>query len=265
MARNLVAAGHEVRVWNRTREKAEGLGATVCDSPADAVAGAGVVVTMLTDGAAVAETVEPALGAFGDAVWAQMSTVGAETARLAAMARDAGVTMVDAPVLGTRQPAEEGRLIVIAAGPAEAKERCRPVFEVVGARIVDLGEDLGAASRMKLVLNTWLLALIEGLAEAVQLAEGLGVDPATFLDIIDGGPMGPPYAKLKGRAMIERSYPPSFPLKGALKDAGLVTAMAEEAGLELPLVPVIAGRMRRAVDAGHGDEDMAATVEAGRS
>ena len=268
MARNLIRAGHEVRAFNRTREHAEPLaqdGAVVCDTAADAVAGAEVFITMVADGDAVAQMVQPALGAFGDAVWAQMSTVGiAGIERLEGMAGDAGVTIVDAPVSGTKQPAQEGTLVVLASGPSAARERCAPVFEAVGSRTVDLGERVGDATRMKLVTNAWLVALVEGLAESVQLAEGLGVDPGQFLDIIDGGPLGAPYARLKGTMMIERSYEPSFALRWALKDARLVMEAAERAGLELPLAATVAERMREAADAGHADEDLAATAEAGR-
>jgi 3-hydroxyisobutyrate dehydrogenase len=269
MARNVARAGHEVRAWNRTRERAEPLaadGIAVCDTAEEAVRGAEVVVTIVADGEAVASLVEPVLGAFGDAAWAQMSTVGLRALdRLAAMAQDAGVALVDAPVSGTRQPAETGELVVLASGPAQARERCAPVFDAVGAKTVDLGDRVGEATRMKLVLNAWLVALVEGLAESIQLAEGLGVDPAQFLEIIDGGPLGPPYAKLKGTMMIERSYEPSFSLRWALKDARLVDEAARDAGLDLPLARTIAARMADAVEAGHGDEDMAATVEAGRT
>jgi 3-hydroxyisobutyrate dehydrogenase len=269
MARNLARAGHEVRAYNRSRERAEPLaadGVAVCDTPAEAVRGTDVVITAVTSADAVAETVEPALDAFGDAVWAQMSTVGlAGIERLAGMARDAGVALVDAPVSGTKKPAEDGTLVILASGAAAAKERCAPVFDVVGARTVDLGEEIGAASGMKLVTNAWLISLLEGLAESIQLAEGLGLDPEAFLDVIDGGPMGPPYARMKGSMMIGRSYEPSFALRWALKDAGLVEEAAQQAGLDLPAARVAAERMRQAVDAGHGDEDMAATVEAGRS
>jgi 3-hydroxyisobutyrate dehydrogenase len=180
------------------------------------------------------------------------------------MADGAGVAFVDAPVSGTKQPAEQGALVVLASGPPAARERCAPVFDAVGAKTVELGDEPGAATRMKLVLNAWLVALVEGLAESIQLAEGLGVDPAAFLEIIDGGPLGPPYAKLKGTMMIERSYEPSFALRWALKDASLVEEAARDAGLDLPLARTIAARMQEAVDAGHGDDDMAATVEAGR-
>jgi 3-hydroxyisobutyrate dehydrogenase len=268
MARNIAAAGHEVRAWNRTRERAEPLaqhGATVAGTPAEAVDGADVVVTMLSDGAAV-EAVVADLPFPDGSVWAQMSTVGVEAIeRLSARAAEAGVPIVDAPVLGTRAPAEQGQLTVIAAGPPDARERCAPVFDAVGARTVVLGDEPGAATRMKLVLNAWLLALVEGLAESVALAERLGVEPARFLEIIDGGPLGPPYAKMKGTMMIERSYEPSFSLGLAAKDARLALEAAEAQGLELPALRAIRAQLEKAVEQGHGDEDMAAAVEASRA
>ena len=267
MARNLAAAGLETRAYNRTAERAQPLaehGVTVAGSAAEAVEGADVVVTMLSDGPAV-EAMTDGL-AFGEgAVWAQMSTVGIEAGeRLAARAAEAGAAFVDAPVLGTKAPAEQGKLIVLASGPPEARERCAPVFDAVGAKTVALGDEPGAGTRMKLVLNTWLLALVEGLAESVALAERLGVDPAAFLEIIDGGPLGPPYAKMKGTMMIERSYEPSFPLALAAKDAGLALDAAAAAGLELPALRAIRAQLEKAVEQGHGDADMAAAVEASR-
>jgi 3-hydroxyisobutyrate dehydrogenase len=117
---------------------------------------------------------------------------------------------------------------------------------------------------MKLVVNSWLLALVEGLAESITLAEGIGVDPARFLDVIDGGPMGPPYAKLKGTMMIDESYEPAFAIAMAAKDARLVTEAAHGAGLDLPLPRLVGEQMARVVEAGHGDEDMAAVVRACR-
>ena len=267
VARNLAGAGLEVRAHNRTRERAEPLaehGVTVADSAQEAVDGADVVVTLLSDGDAV-EAATDGLDLPGDAVWAQMSTVGIEaTERLAARAAEAGVAFVDAPVLGTKAPAEQGKLIVIASGPESARERCAPVFDAVGARTVVLGDEPGASTRMKLVLNTWLLALVEGLAESVALAEGLGVDPAAFLEIIDGGPLGPPYAKMKGTMMIERSYEPSFSLGLAAKDARLALEAAADAGLDLPALRAIRAQLEAAVEQGHGEADMAAAVEASR-
>ena len=211
MARNLAAAGHEVSAWNRSREKAEPLaehGITVAGSVAEAVAGAEVVVTMLADAPAVEAVAEEALGALDGAVLAQMSTIGlAATDRLAQRAADAGVAFVDAPVSGTRQPAEEGKLVVLASGPEEVRERVDPVFDAVGAKTVWLGE-AGEAQRLKLVLNTWLLGLTEALAEAIALAEGLGVDPRRFLETIDGAPVGAPYAQVKGPMMIDGEFRP---------------------------------------------------------
>jgi 3-hydroxyisobutyrate dehydrogenase len=250
MARHLVEAGHEVRAWNRTREKAEGLGATVADTPAEAVEGAEVVVTMLADGPAVASVMEDVTLGEGQ-VWWQASTIGLEwIERL-------GGGFVDGPVLGTKQPAEDGALTILPSGPG--RERLGDVFEPVSARVIDCGDEVGDGTRMKLVLNTWVLALVEGLAQTIALAEGLNVDPRRFLEIIGGGAMDSPYAQLKGSAMIERSFDPSFPLALAAKDAGLVAEAAAQAGLKLPLPGLIRDQMGKAVEAGHGDRDMAAT------
>jgi len=265
MARNLAAAGHDVRAWNRTPEKATALVSDDVEPAgeiAEAVRGADVVITMLADGGAVEAVAGEALPAMGGAVLAQMSTIGPEaTARVAEAAEAAGVPFVDAPVLGTKAPAEQGKLVVLASGPED--ERLGPVFDAVGAKTVWLGE-AGAGSRLKLVLNTWLLALTEGLAEAIALAGALGVDPQTFLDTIDGGPIGAPYANLKGKLMIDGDFPPSFPLELALKDARLALAAAEEQGLRLGGLAAVADQMQRAVEAGHGKADMAATIHASR-
>jgi 3-hydroxyisobutyrate dehydrogenase len=259
MTRNLVAAGHEVRVWNRTREKAESLGAEVLDAPT--AEGADVVITMLADGDAV-EAVMEGVTLTADQVWWQSSTVGvAATERLEKLAGEAA--FVDGPVLGTRQPAEAGQLTVLASGAG--RDRLGPVFDAVAAKVIDLGHEAGKGSRLKLVLNAWVVTLVEGVAESIALAEGLGLDPRLFLDIIDGGPLGPPYAKLKGTAMIERNFEPSFPLALAAKDAGLVDEAARAIGLDLPLPAAIRDQMLKAIAAGHGDEDMAATVWAARS
>jgi 3-hydroxyisobutyrate dehydrogenase len=261
MARNIAAAGHEVVAWNRTREKAEGIdGVDMAGSPAKAVDGADAVVTMLADGDAVQSVAPDAIT--GDALWLQMSTVGiAATERLADLARDRGATFVDAPVLGTKQPAEKGELVVLAGGPDDALDRAQPVFDAVGSKTVRLGE-AGNGTRMKLVLNSWLVTLVEGLAETIAFAERIGVDPSRFLEIIDGAPIGAPYAQLKGKAMIDRDFTPSFPLSLALKDARLVRQAAEKAGIDLPIAQVVERQFGRAVEAGHGDEDLAAAYHA---
>ena len=262
MVENLVAAGLEVRAWNRTAEKAEGLGAEACADAAEAVAGADVVITMLAE----ADAVDAALDAAGElpdgAIWAQMSTVGVAAAQRLAE-RAGGATYVDAPVVGTKEPAQSGELIVLASGPDAALDTLDPIFDAVGKETVRLGE-AGQGNRTKVVVNTWLVGLVEALAETIALAEGLDVDPARFLDVIDGGPLFAPYAKLKGQAMIEEAFEPSFGLSLALKDARLSLEAAADAGLELPLVNAVADQMARGVDAGYGDEDMSATIRTAR-
>ncbi len=269
MARNLLAAGMQVRVWNRSREKAEPLaedGATVSKSPAEAAAEAGIVLTMLPDADVIEEVAggkEGALSALsGDGVWLQMSTVGTEGhERLAALAQEHGIAYVDAPVLGTKEPAEGGQLIVLASGPEEVRERCEPVFDAVGSKTLWLGE-AGAGSRLKLVTNNWIVGLLGVLAETISLARATGVDPARFLEVIEGGPLGLPYAQMKGKMMIEEDFPTSFALELARKDAGLVLDAAEAQELRLTVAEAVAARFDEAINTGHGEEDMAAVYEA---
>ncbi len=268
MARNLARAGCEVTVWNRTREKAEALtgeGVTVAEDPASAVADASHVVTMLIDGEAVDEVMfgQGGADALGDdALWLQMSTVGVEaTDRFTGLAQERSLLFVDAPVLGTKQPAESGELVVLASGPEALRERCEVIFDAVGKKTLWLAE-AGQSSRLKLVANAWILALLGGLAESIALAEQLGLDPRSFLEAIDGGPVGPPYADLKGSAMIDGEFPAAFPLHHALKDAELILSAAKGAQADRPLSPVLRDRLERAVQMGHGEDDMAAVIHA---
>ena len=265
MARNVMAAGMAVRAWNRTRWRAADLaaeGAHLAATPAEAADGADVVLTMLADGDAVIGAMDGDDGALAatahGAVWLQASTIGeAATARCLALAAEAGVPFVDAPVLGTKQPAEQGALIVLASGPEELRERVRPVLEAVGQRTMWVGE-AGAGTRLKLVTNAWILAVVEGAAEAVALAEGLGLDPGLLLEAVEGGPLDLPYLRMKAASMRDRDFAPSFRLALAAKDAGLVEEAAGGRGLDLPLVGTIARRLAEGA-AAHGDEDVGAT------
>lgn len=265
MARNLAAAGHDVRVWNRSRERAAPLahtGATVAASPTDAVRGADIIITMLADGPVVADVISEASdGLEADAVWLQMSTVGVDWAdRLAEVAADLDIAYVDAPVLGTTAPAEEGRLTVLASGADDVRDRVAPVFDVVGSKTVWLGE-AGRASRLKLVTNAWVTTLTAAVAESVALAEHLGIDPRDFLDAIDGGAVGAPYAQIKGPMMIARDYPTSFPARLARKDVQLILDAARD-DLHMRLAGAAFEHFDAAVEAGHGDDDMAAVRQA---
>ena len=267
MGRNLLGAGMEVRAWNRSAENARPLaddGATVVEEPAEAARGADFLLTMLADAEAIEEVVgDGVLPALAEgAVWLQMSTVGERgNATLAHLAAENAVTFVDAPVLGTKAPAEQGQLVVLASGPEEARGRCEPVFKAVGGKTVWLG-DAGEGSRLKLVVNTWIVGLLGVLAETVAFARATGVDPQTFLETIEGGPLGLPYAQMKGAMMIEEDFPTSFSAKLARKDAALVLEAAEARDLDLAVASAVAARFDDAIEAGHGDEDMAAVYEA---
>jgi 3-hydroxyisobutyrate dehydrogenase len=271
MARNLARSGLAVRAWNRTREKAQPLaaeGVEIADTPAGAAGGADAALTMVADVDAVRDVMTGRDGALAamaaDSAWLQMSTIGlAGTEEMQGLATDAGLAFVDAPVTGTKEPAERGALLVLASGPPAQLARARPVFDAVGSRTIELGE-AGRGSRMKLVMNSWILALTTGLAETIALAEELSLDPAKFLDAIDGTPMGPGYAQLKGRAMLDRSFEPSFPLGHAAKDTRLILEAVEREALDLPLARAAARRFGQATELGHGDKDMAAVVEAAR-
>jgi 3-hydroxyisobutyrate dehydrogenase len=261
MARNLARAGHDVRAWNRTIDKAAPLrddGVDVHEDPAAAADGADVVMTMLADADAVLGVAEEAGLARGQ-VWWQASTIGLDgNERCAEVAATTGAVLVDAPVLGTRQPAEDGKLVVLASGPDDALDACAPFFDAVAARTLRLGE-AGTATRLKLAVNSWVLAVTQGAAETIALAEALGLDPNLILEAVDGGGLDLPYFRMKAKLMMDGEFPPSFALTLAAKDARLVVAAAERHGADVPAARAIAARMTEAAQAGHGDEDMAAT------
>ena len=266
MARNLARDGYAIRAWNRSREKAEPLGddgAEIVDSPAQAAEGAEVILTMLADADPVLEAMAGDGGALsgsgaGDAIWLQMSTIGIDgTERCAALAAEKGIAFLDAPVLGTKAPAEQGKLVVLASGPSELRDRAQPIFDCVGARTMWVGE-AGAASRLKLAVNAWILSVLEGTAETLALAEGLGLDPQLVLDAVKDGPLDLGYLQMKGKAMMTGDFEPSFRLRLAAKDAGLVDDAIERHGLDLPMVSTIRRRLDEGVPE-HGDKDMSAT------
>jgi 3-hydroxyisobutyrate dehydrogenase len=267
MARNLAKAGFALRVWNRTGERAQPLskdGATIHGDPREAARGATVLITMLADAAAVLDAAASALDALeGDAIWLQMSTIGIEgTEMCAALADRCGADFVDAPVLGTRQPAERGELVILASGPSGSVAACEQIFDALGKRTLRLGA-AGAGTRCKVVVNNWIVGLTSVLAETVSLAEQLELDPHTFFEAVEGGPLDLPYAHTKGGRMIDREFDdPDFKLKLARKDADLALAAAEQAQLDTPVLRAVADRFHSAERRGHGDEDMAATYRA---
>lgn len=262
MTHSLLRAGHTVRVWNRTPQRAQPLasdGATVAASAAEAVRGADAVLTLLFDADAVLDVAGEMAGDLGDAVWIQASTIGLDgVVRVAAFAEERGLTVLDAPVLGTKQPAEDGKLVSLVSGDPAAVERVRPVLDAVAAKTVRAGERLGQGTALKLVCNAWIATLITGLGQSLTLAQRLGLDPNLFLEAIGGGAMDLPYAHAKAPSMLAGEYPTSFAVDGVIKDVGLIRAAARDAGVPDDLLETVERLFRVAADHGHGPDDMAA-------
>lgn len=265
MARNAAGGGLAVRAWSVPLADAERLsddGVEVFPTAAAAARGADIVVTVVPDAAAIEsfalgeDGFLPALGP--DAVWVQCSTVGVAPAdRLVALAAEHGATIVDSPLLGSKLPAERGELIMLASGEDAAIDRCEPLFETISIRVVRLGP-AGNGSRMKMVTNGWIMSSVAATAEAMALAKALGLDGAGFLEGIEGTALDMGYAQSKGQMMLDGVYPASMRLANGAKDARLVSEAAHDAGLAGALVSAAAKLMARAVELGHGDDDMAA-------
>ena len=262
MAANLARAGFEVRAWDRTASHAAALvkdGATVAASPAEAVRGAGILITMLADGPATDQVwngPDGLMAAGPGLIWVQMATVGLEwTQRFANTAARYGVHFFDAPVSGSQGPAQAGELTILASGPHWMAEDVAPVFAALGRATAWLGS-AGNGTRAKLVLNNWLTNLTEMTAETLTFARDLGLDQAAIVDLLESTPLGSPYAVQKARTMLAGDFTPAFALKHALKDADLAEQAAQASGTELTLTSALLPRWRRAAS-GHGGEDLA--------
>lgn len=263
MAANLARAGFDVRVWDRTASHAAALtadGAAAAASPAQAVKGAGIVITMLADGPAT-EQMSSGPDGFAAApgmIWVQMATVGLSwTARLAGTAAGHGMVFVDAPVSGSEGPARAGELTILASGPDWVHETLAPVFAALARATVWLGP-AGNGTKAKLVLNNWLADLAETTAESLSFARQLGLDPAVIVDLLETNPLGAPWAIDKARRMLTGDFTPAFALKHALKDAELAAQAAQASGTTLTLTDALLPRWRHAASSGHADQDVAA-------
>ena len=270
MTHSLLRSGLDVTVWNRHPGRAAPLaadGARVAATAAEAVADADAVITMLWDGNSVAEVMADALPAAPDGVlWAQTSTVSLHDAGdlLPSLAEGCDARYVDAPVLGTRQPAEDGRLTVLAAAPEALRDPVAAVFGAIGARTVWVSERPGDGTRLKLVANSWVGTIVAATAQSIALAQGLGLDPRVFLDMMKGGAVDAPYLHIKGEAIIAGQFTPSFAVEGAVKDTGLIAAAMRESGTDATLMEAVRAQFRKAAESGHGEEDMAAIFYAFR-
>lgn len=265
LASNLAKAGFSVRAWNRSGEKALPLtddGAEIFASPQEAVDGADVIVTALFDTDATKDVMfgdDGALAAVnGSPVWVQMATLGAEgTSACVEEAAARGVGFVDAPVVGTKGPAMAGTLVIVASGDEAHREVVDPLFDAVGQKTLWVGGS-GKGTDLKLVVNAWLVSVVEGIAETFALAQGIGTDPRDLMAALEGGPLDLGYLGLKGEKILGEDWEPQFALSGGAKDARLAADVAQAHGLDLPVLGAIADRMEQGV-AEHGDKDLIAT------
>ena len=260
MASRLGEVGHDVRLWNRTAERAQAAaaqahGVTAVSGATEAVSGASVVLTVLRDGGAVAGVMADAISAVDEgAVWIQASTVGPRSARaLADLARDHGVAFLDAPVSGSTTPAREGKLVWLAAGEDSALSRARPVLDALGSSVLHVGTGV-EGSALKLAVNAWMTAATVAMSDVLALCDALGIDHATFVTALEAGPLAMPYELQKVSSMDAGAYAAGFAGQLALKDIDLAAELASPS----PLLQVVHDRLARAVAAGHGADDLAA-------
>lgn len=263
MAQSLLREGVEVTVWNRTAERSEPLaddGATVALDPVAAVADADVVVAMLFDTAATLDVMTTVLPHVRDgAVFVQCATVGVEGAsQTAALAAQHGVAFLDCPVLGTKAPAEQGKLVMLASGDPGLRDRVQPAFDAMASKTIWVGTEPGEGSKLKLVCNAWIGALAAAVGQSMALAKGLGVDQRLMLEAFDGSAAGSPYLQMKGAAIIDDAYAPQFSVDGVRKDVGLIREAITDAGVSTALIDGVRAAFDAASAAGHGDDDMAA-------
>jgi 3-hydroxyisobutyrate dehydrogenase len=268
IAASALRAGIPTVVWNRkpgpTRDLAEH-GAKVAETAADAAKGAAIVVTMVTDADAVISIArdQGMLAALAPgAIWVQMSTIGVAGIDLVAAMVDAqrpDVTLLDAPVSGSRDPAEHGQLTIFASGPDGARPSVARLFDAIGQRTVWVGP-VGTGSRLKLVANTWLALSSEAVATSVALARRLGLAIDSVIDALGGGPLVSPWqgAKLQRIAMGEFSA--QFALSLALKDVRLALQAADDG--RFAALAALAGEWQRVADDGLGDQDLTVVASA---
>jgi 3-hydroxyisobutyrate dehydrogenase len=268
MADRLIEAGHEVTVWNRTSERAMELsarGATVVSSPAEAATEQDVVITMLADGQAVESVLFGpdgiAAGMRPGAVLVDMSTVAPDTARSLASRMPEGVGVLEAPVKGGPARAAEGRLKILVGGEEATFEHVRPVLSAMGEpRHVG---PTGSAAAAKVLNNYAVIVLVSVLGEALVLADALGMDEASALEVLEGTPLEATARHQWPRAT--GAAPPSFKMRLAAKDLDLALGAARAAGVNLVLAEGARARLERAMTQGMGEDDQARVVPSIRS
>lgn len=263
MARNLIKAGHEVMVYNRTRSRAEELqqeGATVADTPGDA-SHAEVVITMLADDRAVAQVAFGPNGILSalasNSIHISMSTISvALSDRLAETHESKGAAYVAAPVFGRPAAAEAAQLAIIAAGAGDVLERCQPLFDAMGRRTFVVGDKPSSANLLKLIGNFMLASVIETLGEAFALGRKGGLDPALLLDVLTNTLFPAPVYKNYGGMIVRQEFEPAgFKLPLGLKDVRLVMEAAESLNVPLPVASLVRDQFITALAQGWEEKD----------
>jgi len=268
MAANLLKAGFSVTVWNRTASRMQplmDLGAKAGCDPAQVAINSDVVITMVSTPADAEQLV---LGADGVAhglrrgtVLIDMSTVSPETSRkLADAANKKGADFLDAPVVGSKGPATEGTLVILAGGPSAVLDRCRPILSAMSKTIVHAGEN-GKGSALKLATNLMLAHLSAGFAEGMLLVERSGIEPQRYLDVLEAGTFRSPWYQTKGAGMMKRDFSTHFALKHMAKDVRLMQSHAQQLGLALPVTQAIEQLFARAEQAGLSEQDYSAILQ----
>jgi 3-hydroxyisobutyrate dehydrogenase-like beta-hydroxyacid dehydrogenase len=269
MAKNLVKAGFRLTVWNRTAEKCTPLtemGATQVASPRQVVETADITIAMLADPAAaeavcrgeegVVAGIRPGKG------YVDMSTVAPETSQAVAIAvREAGGQFLEAPVSGSKKPAEDGTLVILAAGDRPLFDQAHPALEAMGKKILYLGE-VGQGARMKLVVNMVMGGMMTMLCEGLTLGARSGLEAADILDVLDAGAMSNPMFRLKGPQIVQGTFPPAFPLKHMQKDLRLALNLGNQLGQALHTTASANELFKTALGMGLGDSDFAAVSRA---
>lgn len=270
IAMNVLAAGHALTVYNRTRGRADALaaaGATVAGTPAEAAADAGIAITMLSDDRAVEAIVGGSQGLLAGmkpgAIHVGMSTVEPETSRRLAEAHRAhGSHYVAAPVFGRPEAAEQGKLYVLAAGPAAAVTACLPVLQTLSRGIARVGEDAARANLVKLAGNFLLMAALEALGEVLALVEKAGLDRLEVLETLNGALFTSPVYQVNGERMCRGAFSPAgFQLALGLKDVRLVLRTADQLGVPMPVASLAHDHFLSAAAHGRGDLDWTAIAE----
>ncbi len=265
MAANLRDAGHELVVWNRTRSRADAFGGAVAATPAEAAAGAEVVVTMVVDGPQVESVLlgdgGAAHGAAEGTLVVDMSTIGPTAARaIGAALGERGLRFVDAPVTGSSPKAEAGTLTIMAGGAAEDVDRARPLFEAMGETIVHAGE-LGHGQMVKLLNNAVAVANAIALGQALLAGRATGVDLDALVAVMGAGSAGSAMLDLKAGPMRSHDYATLFKTEHMLKDVRLCLEETQAAGVPFPAAADAREILSAAVGRGHGADDFAAVIE----